>query len=62
MTLYVVVYIAVYSLAKWSNMARKSSQHSQKLLTAPRSYGKIFLDDEKIAIEMEKRSLCSTRG
>jgi len=49
-------------LAKWQNMARKNSRHNQKLLTAPRSYGKMFLDDEKIAIEMEKRSLCLTGG
>jgi hypothetical protein len=51
-----------FSLAKWENMARKTSQHNQKLLTAPRSYGKIFSDDEKIAIEMKKRSLCLTGG
>jgi len=49
-------------LAKWQNMARKTSRHNQKLLTAPRNYGKIFSDDEKIAIEMEKRSLCLTGG
>jgi len=36
-------------LAKRQNMARKSSRHNQKLLTASRSYGKIFLDDEKIS-------------
>jgi len=51
-----------FSLAKWQNMARKNSRHNQKLLTAPRNYGKIFSDDEKIAIEMEKRSLCLTGG
>jgi len=36
-----------FSLAKWQNMARKSSRHNQKLLTAPRSYGRIILDDGK---------------
>jgi len=42
-------------LAKWQNMARKSYRHNQKLLTAPRSYGKIILDDGKKSIEMKKQ-------
>jgi hypothetical protein len=33
---------------------KKKFSANKKLLTLPRSYDKIFLDDEMIAIKMEK--------